>query len=161
LWNAWLNDFGNFFKTADNLIKPKKQSPSVADLDFRAKTTFFKGSKINERILKSEKKFHVWIIHLTLSFNKWLSLETISSNADSNLIIEFTDSLEVVHHVLQYNFILPSPILFSLINCVSLALAWCEFLKYEANILTFFNKHLPKPSLTISYAIKLIVCAIH
>ena len=97
--NAWLNDFGNFFKTTNNLIKPKKQSSSIVDLDSKVKTTFFKGSKINEKILKSEKIFHVWIIYLTLLFNKWLSLETISSNANSNLIIEFTDSLKVIHYI--------------------------------------------------------------
>jgi hypothetical protein len=52
-----LNDFGNFFKTAANRTKFKKQSESVADLDSKANTAFLKGSKTNARIRKLEKKF--------------------------------------------------------------------------------------------------------
>ena len=131
----WLNDLGNFFKTADSRIKLKKQSPNVADLDSKAKMAFLSGFNTNERIHKLEKKFRVWITRLTLSFNKLPSLVTICSNTSCNLIIESTESLAVVYCVLQYNFIPLPRILFSLMSCVSFAPAWWELLKKEPKIL--------------------------
>ncbi|GBB85002.1 hypothetical protein RclHR1_11590006 [Rhizophagus clarus] len=104
--NRWRATLGRLF--GQGLIKLKKQSPSVANLDSKAKTAFLNGFKTNERIRKSEKKFRVWITRLTLSFNKLLSLVIICSSTGSNLITESTDSLAVIHRVLQYN-LMPPP----------------------------------------------------